>query len=369
MRLGLESMAGACKARAATHALATGLLIVCAACEAAVAQDAPESQDNRLGPSPAPAFTSSGYDDYLVGNAEDASPTAPPTNPTAVLMGGGADVGRAFRWMVEKAGGGDFVVLRTSGDGAYGPFIYKMGGVDSVETLVIKSREGAADPFVVERLAKAEAVFITGGDQSTYVKLWKNTPIERTLRELIRRNVPVGGTSAGMAVLGEFDFTALHGGIESPGVLANPYARRVTLGRGFVLAPAFRNTLTDDHFVTRDRMGRLLGFVGRLVQDGWVSVDAVRAIAVDEHAALLVEHGMASRVGTGAAYFVRPTVSPAVCAPGEPLSFRNVAVQKMAGEGLFDLNLWSSPDNATSAYDLSVEAGVLTSSQAGGSAY
>jgi len=31
------------------------------------------------------------------------------------------------------------------------------------------------------------------------------------VRELERRNVPIGGTGAGLAVLGQFDFAALKG--------------------------------------------------------------------------------------------------------------------------------------------------------------
>ena len=32
-----------------------------------------------------------------------------------ILMGGGSDVDSAYIWMIEKMGGGDFVILRTSG--------------------------------------------------------------------------------------------------------------------------------------------------------------------------------------------------------------------------------------------------------------
>jgi len=48
-------------------------------------------------------------------------------------MGGGTDVDAAFEWMIERAGGGDFLVLRTTGTDAYDPYIYAMGGVNSGE--------------------------------------------------------------------------------------------------------------------------------------------------------------------------------------------------------------------------------------------
>jgi cyanophycinase len=309
------------------------------------------------------------YDYYRTGSADDAAPSSPPRTPSAVLMGGGQDVDHAFAWMIKRAGGGDFVVLRATGDGAYNPYIYAMGGVDSVETLVIKTPEGASDPFVLDRVAKAEAVFIAGGDQSDYVTMWKNTPLEALLKRMIKRHVPMGGTSAGLAVLGQFDFAALKGTLYSAAALANPYGNKETLERGFLTIPALHNTITDDHFVTRDRMGRLVSFVARNLQDGWVSVDDARGIAVDEHTALLVDDGVARFIGTGAAYFLRPTIAPTVCEPHAPLTIRNVSVQRLNGPGSFDLRSWSSPDGSTAAYDLSVEAGVLTSSQAGGSPY
>jgi cyanophycinase len=52
-------------------------------------------------------------------------------------------------------------------------------------------------------------------------------------------------------------------------VLPNPYHERVTMVRDFLKVPNLENTLTDSHFAKRDRMGRTLGFLSRLVQDGW----------------------------------------------------------------------------------------------------
>ena len=48
-----------------------------------------------------------------------------------VVMGGGTDVDAAFEWMIARAGGGDFLVLRTTGTDAYDPYIFDMGGLNS----------------------------------------------------------------------------------------------------------------------------------------------------------------------------------------------------------------------------------------------
>lgn len=310
-----------------------------------------------------------GYEYYLTGNAADAAPARRPVSPSTLLMGGGPDVDAAFQWMIRKGGGGDFVVIRVRGADGYNQYVYDMGGTDSVETLVIKTREAASDPFVLDRINKAEALFIAGGDQSDYIHLWKGTPLEAAVNGLISRNVPIGGTSAGLAVLGQFDFVALNGTVYSDDALADPYNRRMTLDRGFLTGPGLNGVIADAHLDTRDRMGRLLTFLARIIQDQWAGIESARGIGLDVETALAIEKGVATRLGIGSAYFLKPVIAPTVCLSGQPLTFRNVLVQRLSGSGSFNLSNWDSPGNGTTQYDLSAEAGVLISSQPGGAIY
>lgn len=307
-------------------------------------------------------------DYYLTGSAVDAVRTAPGSAST-VLMGGGPDVDDAFRWMIARADGGDFVVLRASGADGYNAYVDALGAVDSVETLVVKSRSAAADPFVIDRVDRAEAIFIAGGDQSDYVKLWKGTPLQAAIERAIARRVPVGGTSAGLAVLGQFDFAALNGTIDSARALDNPYDRRVTLDQGFLVGAGLNGVIADAHLDTRDRMGRLVTFLARLVNpaDGWIAPSAAGGVGLDVETALIIDNGVATRVGIGSAYFLKPTIAPTVCAPKQPLTFRNVMVERLSGSGSFNLMLWRGA--GTTLYDLSAENGVLYSSQPGGAIY
>jgi cyanophycinase-like exopeptidase len=182
------------------------------------------------------------------------------------------------------------------------------------------------------------------------------------------RKVPIGGTSAGLAVLGKVDFAALNGSIDSNEALAAPYQRKLTLDRGFLTAPGLAATVTDSHFRSRDRMGRLLTFVSRMVQDRWASVATARGIGVDEETALVVEAGVGTRLGLGSVYFLRPSVGPAVCRKRNPLTMRNLQVERLSpGSASFNLDSWTG--NGTTRYELSAESGVLTSSQPGGRIY
>ncbi len=315
--------------------------------------------------SPAEAASSKpSYEYYVTGNADDAANVT--TSGGLLLMGGGTDVDVAFQWMIAKAGGGDFVVIRASGTDAYNPYIYDFGGVDSAETLIIKNRAAASDPFVLDKINKAEALFIAGGDQNDYVTYWKGTPVEDAIHDLVTRNVPIGGTSAGLAVMGEFVFSAANGTIDSPTALANPYNRKVALDRDFLVLPYMRGIITDSHFVTRDRMGRLVTFLARILQDGWAT--EAKGIGIDEQTAIAVDtDGTATVLGFGAAYFIQTPGVPETCQPKTPLTYLNLAVYRVDASGAFDFVNWTGTGGT--AYTISAENGVLTSTQAGGVIY
>jgi hypothetical protein len=53
---------------------------------------------------------------YLSGSAADARTT---TKPGFLLAGGSQDNPEAFRWLLERSGGGDLVILRASGADGY----------------------------------------------------------------------------------------------------------------------------------------------------------------------------------------------------------------------------------------------------------
>jgi cyanophycinase len=288
------------------------------------------------------------------------------------MMGGGSDLDEAFRWLCKKGDGGDFLVLRATGDDDYNSYVNGLCKLNSVATLIIPDREAAQDPRVAEIIRQAEVVFISGGDQSNYVRGWQGTPVEAAINAGIAAGKPIGGTSAGLAVQGEFVYGCLRDkpddkDLASTDVLPNPYFDRVTLVRDFLKIPHLENLLTDSHFAKRDRMGRTLGFLARIMQDGWSQTP--REVAIDEKSAVLLEpDGKGTVVGNGkGAYFLRPTQAPEVCKTGVALTFRAISVYKVTTGGHFDLTSWKG-DGGT-GYSLSVENGRIVSSQPNKSTY
>ena len=306
------------------------------------------------------------YRYFRAGDPEDIS-AAP--RPGFALMGGGRDLDEAFRWLCIRAGGGDVLVLRATGDGEYNPYIQSLCRVNSVATIVIPSRAAANADFVAKRIRGASALFIAGGDQANYIDFWMNTPVQSALNDAIRRGVPIGGTSAGMAVLGEYVYTAQGDKPDDPNLngktaMADPFSQRITLTHGFLEIPILKSIITDTHFAQRDRMGRLLTFLVRLNEPDTKPTPkslGIRGIGVEERAAVLLDpDGKARVVGFGDAYFIDATNADGALQPGKPLSSGDFVVQKVAPGDTFDLKTWSGQ---AFTYKLSANAGKLRSTQ------
>ena len=235
---------------------------------------------------------------YLTGSSVDAIRV---TEAGVLLMGGGGDVDAAMRWFLQKANGGDVVVLRASGSDGYNTYLYSGLGVsvNSVRSIVYASREDAEDPESLGLIRSAEAIFIAGGDQSKYIRFWKGTPVQELLNAHVSAGKPIGGTSAGMAVLAEFSYSAMHDAdLTSERAEADPETELITLERGFLNIPELAGILTDTHFTERDRIGRLDIMLDRV--QTLYKVPAC-GLAADERTALCIEgNGAAFVAGEGA---------------------------------------------------------------------
>ncbi len=242
--------------------------------------------------------------DYSLGRVGSATDVETTTIPGLVLMGGSTDVDNALAWMVEKSGGGDFVVIRVTGGNGYNTYIQGLGELNSVETLRIDSKEAANDPKVAAIIKNAEALFIAGGDQSKYIAFWSGSKVQEAIQYLINeKKVPVGGTSAGCAIMGDFVFTGERGSALSEEALVNPFDEKVTvINSALIDYPLLENTITDQHFAERDREGRLVVFLAHMAREAEA---AVKAIAVDEKTAVCIEADGSSQVfGLGNAYYL-----------------------------------------------------------------
>ena len=272
-------------------------------------------------------LSQAGYRYYEIGDL--GAPRPGKTEGAMLLMGGGDWAPEAFHWWVERAGHGRVVILRASGADELQNELYNdVGGVTSVQTLVFDSRKAADDPAVLRVVRGADAIFIAGGDQSRYIRFWKGTQLNDALNEHVRAGKPIGGTSAGLAILGAYAYGAMDGGsLNSVSALSDPMGSKVTMDKDFLTMPFLSNVVTDTHFAKRDRLGRLIVFVARAAQDK--GQDDIVGIGVDEDTALCVEADGRARVyslNDGYAWLVMPRSTAARLSDGESLEFSSIPV-------------------------------------------
>ncbi|HEX4013329.1 MAG TPA: cyanophycinase [Candidatus Cybelea sp.] len=287
--------------------------------------------------------------------------------PGLVLGGGGLDVKGEFVWIRNTIAGnarvrtGDLVVLRATGNNDYDPYIYRIAHFHSVRTLRIPTCSSAqtlaAAAAIVQR---AGAVWFAGGNQADYV-IWKNTPIQLAVDRVYARGGVVGGTSAGEAILGQYVFNAVAEGdrnTKTENAVRNPWERIISFTYGFFRFPALRRTITDQHFVTRNRFGRTAVFMARQIAAGRVppSKPVVLGIGVDEESGIVVDrHGIGTLLlqGTGGSAFLIRGGAAKQIVPGLPFVSSKLVVTKLSRQGdTFDFNTWCGPE---ATYDVRVD--------------
>ncbi|HYM87447.1 MAG TPA: cyanophycinase [Pseudoxanthomonas sp.] len=265
-----------------------------------------------------------GYRYYEIGDVHAQRPS--PVAPGLMMVGGGEWPYEAFRWMIGKAGHGRIVILRAAGSTeAQDEFFKDIGGITAAQTLVFHDRRAASDPRVLDIVRQADGLFIAGGDQSNYVRYWKGTLLNDAINQHVRDGKPLGGTSAGLAIMGAWSYGAMDGGsLTSEEALKDPFGPAVTLVGDFLqlpLLPAHR-VITDSHFGARERLGRLLTFVARLSKEQATS--EIKGLGVDENTALCIDGDGIGQVFTdtdGKVWLVVPQVLVDMKAKGTAQEF------------------------------------------------
>lgn len=301
---------------------------------------------------------------FMTGNAADVTPAK--TEGALMLMGGGGLVDEAYRWFIQKAGGGDIVVLKASDGTAppsdqYGEYLHHtLGGCDSVEVICFNDRSASTNPKVLEAIRNAEGIFLGGGKQYLYADYWKGTPVAEAIEAHVKAGKPLGGSSAGLAVMGQVCYTAhLTARLTSEMAMKEPFDKVITFENDFLHFDLMRGVITDTHFTPRNRLGRLITFVAR-TQAGGIDL----GIGVDEKTALCVEPDGTGKVLTtvpeGRAWFVQPTQPAELLREGSPLTFREVKVTTAGPESVVNLKT-RVVEKPASASTMSIIAGELIS--------
>jgi cyanophycinase len=225
------------------------------------------------------------------------------TNSSFILMGGGGNDPEGFKFLLNETNGGDLVILSTKSriNHRYTHYLWSLAKknnikVNSITTISTKNKNASYDPKAIEILKKADAIFLTGGDQYRYFSYWEGTPLLKLLQEKINQGLPLGGSSAGLAIMGEFYFSAKNGTIYSDQALHKPETAKIHLQRDLITHPLMKNIITDTHFTERNREGRLLAFINRANKKYHQSPIG---IGVDENTTFIITNEYTRKTGAG----------------------------------------------------------------------
>lgn len=203
-----------------------------------------------------------------------------------VLVGGG-DISRpALQQFVKWGGGRKSHVLVISWatedpEGAYADFVAGLKslgneGPGSYEAAVIPRQPNMpqeAENFL-NQLARATAVFFTGGDQNVLMKrLLSDSGFIPAIHHSFNSGIVFGGSSAGTAIMTE---TMLTGN----GDLTKIQTDSVETSTGLGLVTGY---LVDQHFIKRQRQNRIFSLLLRGKENFAIGIDEDNAISIEDN--------------------------------------------------------------------------------------
>ncbi len=308
---------------------------------------------------------SSTYEYYLAGGTVNS--TSPSPTPVVMLVGG-AEAGASWEtdatnWFLQNADGGDYLVIRSGSTGSQASWIWSnfSNQLSSAAEIAINSVDAANNPVVQQYILDAEAIFFAGGDQNAYEDTWKNTLVEDAINYVVNvKGVPIGGTSAGMAILGGSYYAPAGSAVLGSQILDDPYHSYTNdiFHGDFINIPFLNKVITETHadrtISNENRYSRAFGLLARVVADNGNQLPSYAIVCEEAAFVCIDQNGIAKVFGNGTtagadAYFLQSNRNaPETIQSSSPLVWNNggQAVKayhikgSSSGSGSFSLNDW-----------------------------
>lgn len=130
----------------------------------------------------------------------------------------------------------------------------------------------------IDSIVKAKLIFITGGDQTRFMKVVGKGPVNKAIHDAYKNGSTIAGTSAGAAVMSKKmitgnalkypEYTGKYSTIEPENI-------EITEGLGLVTT-----IIVDQHFIKRQRMNRLLAVSIENPNETCIGIDESTAIVI-----------------------------------------------------------------------------------------
>jgi cyanophycinase len=257
------------------------------------------------------------------------------------MVGGGTEnyndwSDEPYGWFVQAADSGKIINIDASSTASFYPNYFQwLGAAASSHGLQIPNRSSANDSSIYLELISAKGIFIEGGDQWPYVAFWKGTLVEEAIHQVFQSGGAIGGTSAGLAVLGEFVFDARNGNLYPDQVAYNPYHYRVSITDDFL--QILPHVFTDSHFHTRARMGRLVPMMARRIQDH--GNEDIVGIGLDDNTAFCISpDGNGKAFGEGTVTILHKNQTSQVSAvANQAATFTDISYSQLIHGAVFNI--------------------------------
>jgi cyanophycinase len=258
-----------------------------------------------------------------------------------LLVGGGSENYNSwsdapYGWFVSRADSGKIVNIDADATSSWYPNYFKsLGASGDSKMLQIANRTAANDSAVYKELISADGIFMEGGDQYDYISNWKGTLVEDAIHAVFNKGGAIGGTSAGLAVIGEIVFSARYGSAYPEETAYNPYDSAIQFEDDFLhILP---NVLTDSHFYSRGRIGRLVPMLARRIQDN--GEGTITGIGISDKTALCIESDLtANAYGMATVTVLYAKAKSFIsCQRNQPLTFTNIGFDQLIDGVTYDL--------------------------------
>lgn len=160
----------------------------------------------------------------------------------------------------------------------YVSIFQEMGSKDFC-VLDVRDRLQGEDVLYQKYVEECTGIFMTGGDQLRLCGLLADTPLMERIRQRVKlKEIAIGGTSAGAAVMGHH---MIAGGSSGE----SPNRALVDMAMGLGLIPEI---IVDQHFHNRNRMARLLSAISSHPERLGIGIDEDTCAMFDQEGSIIV---------------------------------------------------------------------------------